>query len=269
MITTYLDTANWIDLAEGNCRALEFERAVYDKKIRPILSLVHLLELAKQEERSWRRVARYIDHIKHIGDTSWIRLRGAVESLEVQAAYGRFLGVSVPSFSVFADSLVDVLPRRPGEDTPEELRCDTVENQVESLSANSDYLNIYLPERDNYQCFRNDPRRDPVERALDYLPITPPKGHPNVRVTPELRDQFRAQLDIMQLPAFSMVITFNKGWSKKFGGRKLSDYDDHLHLVGLAYSQVGFADVNTCEALKTGKRVPKRNGEFAGWAASL
>lgn len=52
MTTTYLDTANWIDLAEGNCRALEFERVVYDKKIKPILSFVHLLELAKQEERS-------------------------------------------------------------------------------------------------------------------------------------------------------------------------------------------------------------------------
>lgn len=177
----------------------------------------------------------------------------------------------MPSFSVFADSLVDVFPKKAGEDNLEELRRDTIENQVESLSTNPDYLKIYLPERDNYQCLRNDPLRDPIERALDYLPTVPPKGHPSVRVTPELRDQFRAQLDIMQLPAFSMVVAFNKGWSKRLGGRQVSDYDDHLHLVGLAYSQVGFADGRTWEALKQGKaqRMPRPNGEFAEWAASL
>lgn len=52
---------------------------------------------------------------------------------------------------------------------------------------------------------------------------------------------------------------------------QLSDYEDQLHIGCMAYCDVRFADARTCEALKQGKSpvLPKRNGDFEEWLATL
>ena len=74
----------------------------------------------------------------------------------------------------------------------------------------------------------------------------------------------------MELPAFSMCAAYNRGMSQ-MEGPQYSDYEDHLHLAGMAYCDVGFADGRTCEALKQGKSrtLPMRNGQFTKWLGTL
>ncbi len=74
----------------------------------------------------------------------------------------------------------------------------------------------------------------------------------------------------MALPAFSMCAAYNQGMSK-MSGSQLSDYEDQSHIAGMAYCDLGFADARTCEALKQGKSpiLPRRNGEFEKWLATL
>ncbi len=74
----------------------------------------------------------------------------------------------------------------------------------------------------------------------------------------------------MDLPAFSMCAAYNQGMSR-MGGSQFSDYEDLLHIAGMAYCDFRFADGRTCEALKQGKSriLPTRNGKFRQWLATL
>ena len=81
--------------------------------------------------------------------------------------------------------------------------------------------------------------------------------------------KFAETLDIMTLPAFSMTRAYDQGMSQIEG--QLSDYEDNLHLAGLAYCDVGFADRKTCAALERGgaRIAPMRNGQFSQWLTTL
>ena len=62
--TAYLDTANWIDLANGGSIADRFERAVGGGRIVPVLSITHLIELARIEDASRRtHISEYMTRI--------------------------------------------------------------------------------------------------------------------------------------------------------------------------------------------------------------
>ena len=104
--TVYLDTANWIDLAEGYCSSVEFERAVSSARLMPVLSFVHLLEMAKQRGEGWRRVAKYIDSIRDMGKTHWALLRKDIEKAEVEKVFIEFMRIRAPEIRPFRDSLV-------------------------------------------------------------------------------------------------------------------------------------------------------------------
>ena len=74
----------------------------------------------------------------------------------------------------------------------------------------------------------------------------------------------------MSLPAFSMTRAYDQGMSQ-IERHQFSDYEDNLHLAGLAYCDIRFADRKTCAALERGgsRIVPKRNGQFSQWLATL
>ena len=102
--TVYLDTANWIDLAEGNSNSAEFEAAVSAGNLEPVLSPIHILELANPEQRNWRGVSNYIDRIRDKGTTHWVLLRGDIERVEVETAFAQFLRIEpseAPTFQSF------------------------------------------------------------------------------------------------------------------------------------------------------------------------
>ena len=105
--TVYLDTANWIDLAEGNCRSVEFEEAVSTGRLEPALSYIHVLELAKPEQRSWRRVSSYIDCIRSTVTIHWALLPSDMMRNEVEAAFARFLRIELAGLAYCDVSFAD------------------------------------------------------------------------------------------------------------------------------------------------------------------
>lgn len=268
--TVYLDTANWIDLAEGkgNCSSAEFEAAISAGKLEPVLSYIHVLELTKPEQRSWRRVSSYIDCIRSTGTTHWTLLPDDMKRNEVEAAFARFLRIEPPKVRPFRASLIETLPDDPRNPITNELKTESVQNQVERLRDHPVYVNEYLPARNHvFPELRKNALRDPKELILYYVPKSLPNS--GLFVDELTRREFAETLDIMTLPAFSMTRAYDQGMSQIEG--QLSDYEDNLHLAGLAYCDVGFADRKTCEALKQGrsKNFPMRNGQFSQWLTTL
>ena len=267
MSTVYLDTANWIDLAEGNCRSVEFEAAVSAGNLEPVLSPIHLLELANPEQRSWRGVSNYIDCIRSTGTIHWALLPSDMKRNEVEAAFARFLRIEPPKPQPFRASLIETLD--PNTPITDELETESVKKEVERLRNHRDYRDIYCPERNHvFPELRRNALRDPKELILYYVPKSLPNS--GLFVDEPTRREFAETLDIMTLPAFSMTRAYDQGMSQ-MEGHRLSDYEDNLHLAGLAYCDVGFADRKTCAALEQGgaKIAPKRNGQFSQWLTTL
>lgn len=267
--TVYLDTANWIDLAEGNCSSSEFEEAVSAGKLEPVLSYIHVLELAKPEQRNWRRVSSYIDSIRSTGTIHWVLLPSDMMRNEVEAAFARFLRIEPPKVRPFRTSLIETLPDDHRNPITDELRTESVQNQVERIRDHPVYVNEYLTERNHvFPELRRGALRDPKKLILYYVPKSLPNS--GLFVDEPTRREFTEIFDIMSLPAFSMAVAYNQGMSQ-MEGHRLSDYEDYFHLAGLAYCDVSFADGKTCEALKQGRsRIrPMRNGEFTQWLTTL
>ena len=149
------------------------------------------------------------------------------------------------------------------------MKSEPAESHVEKVSRHPAFLREYLPERHKvYPSMRKGVLREPRERILDYAPRSLPGS--GLFVGEATRREFAEEVDIMELPAFSMCAAYNQGMSK-MSGSQLSDYEDGSHLAGMAYCDLGFADARTCEALKQGNYpiLPMRNGEFAKWLADL
>ena len=265
----YLDTAHWIDLAQGNGPVVDFEEAVSDGKVVPVLSYTHLLELAQQQEDGWRTVSLYIDRVRGMGKTLWAHPRHILEQAEVVEAFSRFCGVKPPRIQPFGDSLVETLPDDPREPVTEELKSEPVESHVEKISRHPAFTREYLSERaEVFPELRKGELRNPRQRILDHVPKLLPGS--DLFVGESTRREFAEKVDIMELPAFSMCAAYNQGMSQ-MKGYQYSDYEDHLHLAAMAYCDVSFADGRTCEALKQGKSriLPTRNGQFRQWLATL
>ena len=164
----YLDTAHWIDLAQGNGPVVDFEEAVSDGKVVPVLSYTHLLELAQQQEDGWRTVSLYIDRVRGMGKTLWAHPRHILEQAEVVEAFSRFCGVKPPRIQPFGDSLVETLPDDPREPVTEELKSEPVESHVEKISRHPAFTREYLSERaEVFPELRKGELRNPRQRILD------------------------------------------------------------------------------------------------------
>ena len=269
MSTIYLDTANWIDLAKDNYSSAEFEAAVSAGKLEPVLSFAHLLDLAKQRQDGWRGVSEYIDGIRNKGTTHWVLPLDDIKRVEVEAAFAQFLRIEIPRIQPFTNSLVEALPNSPNDPITEKSKTESVQKQIERLHDHPAYVKEYLSERNNvFPELRKNALRDPKKLTLYYAPKSLPSS--GLLIDEPTRREFAEKIDIMNLPAFSMAVAYNQGMSHIESYRP-SDYEDYLHISGLAYCDVGFADSGMCEALKQGRSriYPTRNGKFEQWLATL
>ena len=175
--TVYLDTANWIDLAEGNYSSVEFEAAVSTGRLEPVLSPIHILELANPEQRSWREVSNYIDCIRSTGTIHWALLPSDMMRNEVEAAFARFLRIEPPKVRPFRTSLIETLPDAPNNPITNKLGTESVQKEVERLRDHAVYGDEYLPERNNvFPELRKNALRDPKELILYYVPKSLPSS---------------------------------------------------------------------------------------------
>ena len=271
MKTVYLDSAILMDMADGKIRALEFEDAASAGRIRPVFSMVHLLDAAKQSELSKSRLTTYIDLLCRKGEAVWVRFLDLLASMEVQEAYLRHVGVRPEEWSPFLPTLIETMP---GSETEflDEMKRDTITYQSEFIFSHASLQDEYFPYRqEEHPTLRLRPLVPIRERVFELVPADPKGEDDRVTVTDDLRREFADTVDVSQFRALHMIHCFNVGWQNQIQGRDESDLEDRAHLAGLAYCDVGFADKRTVSALEKGKSnvIPLRNGQFQEWVGSL
>lgn len=149
----YLDTANWIDMAEGRVDSGPFEKAIADARIVPVLSLAHLLDLARNPNKPGRAgVANYMDSVKAV---KWIKHYRDIIRREATACFKEMFGgrweSPVGFFDAFHETLPDADPMiimTVGEGMPRRTA------EVLDVLTNTDQFQEYLADCSGYPALR-------------------------------------------------------------------------------------------------------------------
>jgi hypothetical protein len=280
-LTVYLDTAQWIDLAEGRLDRNAFEQAVKTNRITPVLSFVHAVEIAIQELDSRTRVARYIEEVAQWGNLLWTRFLPGVTASEICTAFARWLGLMPEPICVFREAFTESMEGHLYLDDWITLRTTPFHQQIELLTRVAE-LERHKEVRETVvsEHLRRKESGEHLPSRLDRIKQicwgVLKRGFETsagivIDVGPRQVEQFVQQLDLDMCPALHLWIAFQEGKALTQGGEEPSDVEDLNHLVGLAYCDVAFADKRTCEALRKAKvrKLPKRNSEFLQWLKSL
>ena len=285
-LTLYADMANWIDLAEERVDSGPLENAIAGGRVVPVLSLVHLLELAANANTAGRdRVADYMESLRAVGPFKWIQHYREVIRREATACFKAF-GDRWESPVVFFDSFHETLPdagpqiiMTVGEGMPRRI------SEMVDVLPRSEAFRKYLDDCRDYPQFRRrivsirrarkaEKRFTDTEKRSWLAELVP--GHVNmtfglVPVGDDLRKKFAESVDLSRCPAFRASWAFHEGANLDPKGARKGDIPDLWHLTGVAYSDVAFADKRTVEVLRKGAydKLPQRNSEFSGWVRSL
>ena len=283
-LTLHMDVANWIELADRREDSGPLDKAIADGRIVPVLSLVHLLELAVNEEKIGRnRVADYIDAVSTV---KWIKSYSHLVQREATACFKEINGgrwdPPLELFDSFHQTLDDAVlgklmivgdgvPRRTAEildyvaanDEFPKLRDDCLRyrdtiHRVERIRRVRGAKRRFTKDEKCHWLAESLP--DQVEMALG-----------RVAVTDDLRKRFERKVDLAKCPAFRASWAFHEGANLDPKRAHKNDLLDSLHLTGVAYCDVAFADKATVETLRQGRydKLPKRNSEFAKWIRNL
>lgn len=286
-LTFYADMANWIDLAEGKVDSGPLEDAIADARIVPVLSLIHLLELAANANTAGRkRVTGYMDSLQAVGSFKWIQHYREVIRREATACFKETFGGRWESPVAFFDSFHETLP-----DADPETIMTVGEGMPRTISEMVDFL----PRIGEFQKYRDDcldypdlrqrivrirRARGAKKRFTDaekgsWLAESVP-DHVDMTLGPvpvgdDLRKRFAESVDLSKCPAFRATWAFHEGANLDPKGARKSDIPDLWHLTGVAYCDVAFADKGTVEVLRKGAydKLPLRNSDFPGWVRSL
>lgn len=284
MQTVYFDTANWYDLAENNSDRQLLENSVKAGLITPVVSHIHLMEFARRGKAERERVVGCIESLQRAGSMKWVATLRYLVAQEVQNSYCVAMGVSGRAVVALFDSHRAI----PDLNLPWQYRWDP------NISLGGLVEHFATSPRNRYEQLRSHPafnfpflrtwqtnsRRlakpnfvidlaEQVLRSSDSITT-----NSNIELPPPDSDQikdFRRNFDLSRCPALSLLIAFIKGWSLTSGGESGSEADDCFHLAGLAYSDLGFSDKRTRDALSKDPQVtlPKNNSEFNNWLRDL
>jgi len=278
----YLDTAQWIDLAEGKLDRRSFEAPLEARVVRPTLSSVHVMELARQEPESRRRVAEYMDEVRQRLGVGWIRGPHSLARMEVRSAYFAWAGMAQRPLDPFVENLVDSLDletdwfdRAMGEgvsigrsvEQAAEIRSERPEHEETRQRVPLMKKQV----RESRGRFRRLLVTDTLALVNSHLPRTLETDcRLQISITEDDRQRFLTEMSISSCPTLALRLALHEGWIMGKDDRP-SDYEDYGHLGGIAYCDVAFADRQTCEALRVGRATirPKRNGEFPEWVQNL
>lgn len=283
----YLDTANWIDMAEGRVDSGPFEQAIADARVVPVLALPHLLDLARNPSEAGRTVvADYIDSIGAFGPIKWIKHSRDIIRREATACFkemfrGRWES-PVGFFDSFHDTLPGVVPEivmTVGEGFPRRT-AEMLDHMVEN-----DQFQKYLADCSGYPALRRRIVRMRGQRGAkkrftnaekrawlgESLPEHVNMTAGTIPINDDLKRKFVESVDLSKCPAFRANWAFHEGSNLDPGSARPSDIADLWHLTGVAYCDVAFADRKTVEVLRKGKydKPPKRNPEFVEWIRGL
>lgn len=277
----YLDTANWIDLAQGNVDDGPLRQAVDERRILPVLSHNHIIELAQQpNEKRSLEVAAYLDGFKR--SLIWIRNIDTTVTREVAAEAQRAITGKAQAVVPFVlrPSLAFGHQLSPND----EIFIDKLRILDMVAHSRSVPMGTYNSERNTQPTRRRVVRAqrrhagrlrigsDEHERWI--LGNLPDRiiGHNGVIVSAtDHRDVILSNFDISRCPALLTDIAYQDGRNVATDTPRPSDMEDLAHLVGVAYCAFSFADRATVAALRQGKApiIPMRNGQLSDWLMSL
>ncbi|MCY3545397.1 MAG: hypothetical protein OXH49_00815 [Gemmatimonadetes bacterium] len=284
--TFYGDMANWIDLAEGRVDSGPLEDAIADARIIPVLSLIHLLELAANANTAGReRVADYMDALQAAGPFKWIKHYHEVIRQEATACFKEMFGgrweVPVAFFDSFHEALPDADPEiimTVGEGMPRRI------SEMVDAMLQIEEFQKYLDDCRNYpdlrqRIARTRSTRGAKKRFTDsekrsWLAELLPDHVDMALLVPigdDLKRKFAESVDLTKCPAFRANWAFHEGANLDPKRARKGDIPDLWHLTGAAYCDVAFADKGTVEVLRKGAydKLPRRNSAFPGWVRSL
>ncbi len=278
--TAYLDTANWIDLANGGPVADHFERAVGGGRIVLVLSITHLIELARIENASRRvHISEYMDRIDTIGSVIWIHYEPRL--LEVVACfrdiYGSDSELPTVLFDTFFETLLNPeIEKIVGNDIPRTISdfTEVMRSTNGFMDRFHNYRGIYPRDRQavaKAQQTRGSLRSTDRQLRLwiaSWLPsvVELPSGTA-IPIDSELRAEFASRLNPDRCPAFLVDWAFHEGATLDPSSAHANDIADNFHLGGVAYCDVAFVDRGTAEKLRKGRysNLPRTNGDFPEW----
>ena len=287
LITTYLDMAHWIDLAEERVDPTPYKRAVTARRIVPVLSLPHLLELASITDRENRhRVALYMDSFDSVGRVRWTRHPYDLMRLEAIACFKELYEGKWTRPVLFRDSFHETMAAFEawrmmivGEDMPRRI-VEIIQvfrriDEFEKYRANClDYPGLrhriaQIRQADGSTRFSESELR----RWLAALVPTPLEMTSGiiVDVDEEVRKKLAQSADLAKCPALRVAWAFHEGANLDPAQASNTDIADLWHVVGAAHCDVAFADKRTIEKLRKGKydKIPMRNADFAKWLQTL
>jgi hypothetical protein len=283
----YLDTALWYDLADRRITAPNFEDAVRRGDIKPVLSFIHLMELAQSEPSSRNRVTQYIDALNEGGRVIWIKTLPVIAEEELKHAFLEYQLIPPGQFNVFSAAFVDTLRTRiPGLDRDEARTYDmtrlvSIMHDLRSFRRHQLFRRsraLWDIVRLQFQRAREGNSSDPweseyIQNIWADIPrrVQSPAGL-FIDITPSVRHEFLRQLRWEELPAIALRVALMNGWSLGSGGARPSDFEDLFHIAPpIAYCDVTFADRRVYAALERGGawRFPMRNSEFRDWCSTL
>ena len=104
----YLDSALWIDLAEGRHDA-DFLQIISDRRLIPVLSSGHLSDFSQADRDGRSRITQYVDNVRGRCKVVWIRKPTMLQEMEAEAAFLTWLGMTPPSVDPYGVGFVDVV----------------------------------------------------------------------------------------------------------------------------------------------------------------
>ncbi|WP_419942339.1 hypothetical protein [Candidatus Palauibacter sp.] len=286
MRTAYLDTANWIDLASNRVdqHTLDtFERAVASCRIAPVLSLAHLIEFAGTEDSGQRaELTEYLERFDSIGQVRWIKHLYDVIPLEAVASFGEVFSRWTPP-GVFTESFPATLRDYEHWKYDLDIRW-RIHDLVEMVREDHSFVEGLAEDRRAYpgerllvartRRARNAPRFSEAEFRrwiAEALPKQVDLTSGTYGIDDEMKVSFSERADLDRCPAFLVDQAWHEGWNLDPAGASGSDIADCLHVPGIAYCDVAFADKRTAEALRKGRspKRPRKNSEFGEWVDTL
>lgn len=287
MRTAYLDTANWIDLARHRMdrHTLDaFERTVASRRIVPVLSLAHLIEFAETEDPGQRPVlTECLERFDSIGEVRWIKHLYDVIPAEAVANFREVFGGGWTPPGVFTGSfhatLRDFEHWQFDLDTPWRIHdlVETVRDDHSFIVGFTEDRRAYAGERHliaRTRRAKNTPRFSEAELRgwiADALPKRVDLASGTYGIDDEMKVAFSEKANLDRCPAFLVDQAWHEGWNLDPAGASGSDIADCLHVPGIAYCDVAFADKRTVEALRKGRssKRPRKNSEFSEWVDTL
>lgn len=285
--TVYLDYANWIYLERNiNVRSV-FLNAIQNNTITPILSFIHILEIAQSGQKSRNSMISFLENIESSNKLLWIRGLTSIVNEEIYTYFKAWITKSsITPIIPFTKSLVEALE---GSKNMLWTNISVVKHYPISKHVDNIFktgqLEGHRKTRITYaskSLFLSDLRRsrglkglteeEKIKWIISLVPNTITLSSGLIcHVTEEEKNEFARQFNYNYCPAFSTKLAFYDGRNIIGEGAKESEVEDHFHLVGIAYCDQSFVDGSTYELLKQGglKVLPNRNSDFKKWVSSL